>query len=325
MTSGDQIEPRRPGRLPSAWLLSMLIHVTLVVLLGFAIRLVPAGVRDEPVRTAGIVLKRMTPQRAWYEGESRDAQEDRQADVADAPRASPDVVTALPSDPAPADPTDVLPELPEVAGIGRPDSQAGIGTRQLTRSGTRQPTTLHGGTARVRLFGLEGVGRKFIYVFDRSTSMEGSRLSAAKSQLIKSLASLESTHQFQIIFFNHELRIFDLTGGQRRFPFATDAVKQTAARWVASISAAGNTERFEALRKAVAFNPDVIFFLTDDDNPMTAVELDAIRRKNRGRAAIHVIQFGYGHRSGTENFLSRLARQNGGTYAYVDADNLGSW
>ncbi|MFV2070983.1 MAG: hypothetical protein ACC645_28785, partial [Pirellulales bacterium] len=146
-----------------------------------------------------------------------------------------------------------------------------------------------------------------------------------KSQLVQSLASLESTHQFQIIFFNHELRIFDLTDGQRRLPFATDTVKQTAARWVASISAFGNTKRFEALRKGVAFRPDVVFFLTDDDNPMTAAELDAIRRKNQGRAAIHVIQFGYGHGSGDDNFLSRLARQNGGTYTYVDSAELGSW
>ena len=54
---------------------------------------------------------------------------------------------------------------------------------------------------------------KFVYVFDRSSSMEGAPLATAKQQLIQSLESLSSVHQFHIIFFNQQMRNFDLSGG----------------------------------------------------------------------------------------------------------------
>jgi hypothetical protein len=151
---------------------------------------------------------------------------------------------------------------------------------------------------------------------------EGGRLAAAKEELIRSLDALDSTHQFQIIFFNHRQRVFDLAEARRRLPFATARTRQLAATFVNSITAAGSTNRFDALRLAVAMRPDVIFFLTDDDNPMSAGELDLVRRRNRGISSINTIEFGYGPAPGDENFLVRLARQNAGRYIYINASNF---
>ena len=73
--------------------------------------------------------------------------------------------------------------------------------------------------------------RKFVYVFDRSTSMEGAPLAAAKQQLIESLQSLDSVHQFHIIFFNHaDAERSTSRGGGRRIAFATDRNKKLAAQ-----------------------------------------------------------------------------------------------
>jgi hypothetical protein len=153
--------------------------------------------------------------------------------------------------------------------------------------------------------------------------MEGARLAAAKLELITSLEALESTHQFQIIFFNHQVRAWDLTGGQNRIAFGTDRNKQVAAAWVAGITADGGTDRVAALSRAIAFRSDVIFFLTDDDTPMSAADLRYLRGRNRGRTAINAIEFGNGPPHGHRNFLVELAEQTGGQYVYINTRQLG--
>jgi Mg-chelatase subunit ChlD len=166
------------------------------------------------------------------------------------------------------------------------------------------------------------VGRRFLYVFDRSVSMAGARLATAKRELMASLEPLERTHQFQIIFFNHQVRAGDLTGGQERIAFATERNKALAAEWVARITADGGTDRVAALLRAIAYQPDVCFFLTDDDTPLSGADLKYLRRRNRGRTAIHAIEFGNGPPHGRRNFLVELAEQSGGQYVYL---NTRSW
>src|SRR5262245_17102357 len=58
-----------------------------------------------------------------------------------------------------------------------------------------------------QVFGVTGRGRKFVYVFDRSLSMQGAPLAAAKRELIASLGRLEDGQQFQIIFYNEKPRM----------------------------------------------------------------------------------------------------------------------
>jgi uncharacterized protein with von Willebrand factor type A (vWA) domain len=175
----------------------------------------------------------------------------------------------------------------------------------------------------VRVFGVEGVGSKFVFVFDRSTSMEGPPLAAAKAQLVASLRALRPIHQFHIIFFNQQLRHFHLPDSGGRIAFATDRNKQLAARFVGGITADGGTERLPALRAAIALRPDVVFFLTDADDPMPESELADVERLNRRvGAAFSTIEFGRGPRTTPGNFLTRLAQLTGGQYGYVDTLKL---
>jgi hypothetical protein len=179
--------------------------------------------------------------------------------------------------------------------------------------------------ATVTVFGAVGEGSRFVYLFDHSTSMSGAPLAAAKQQLIDSLDALSSVHQFQVIFFNDRMQAWDLTGGQNRVPFASDANKQLAAQFVRGVIATGGTDRLTPLRRSLAMNVDVVFFLTDADDAMPSYDVaEVIERAQSTGTAIACIEFGEGpRRRGSQNFLTRLAAATGGDYVYVDVTKLG--
>jgi hypothetical protein len=173
--------------------------------------------------------------------------------------------------------------------------------------------------SKVSVFGLEAAGSRFVYVFDRSSSMEGAPLAAAKRQLIKSISTIDELQQFHIIFFNQRLLSLNIAGGRQRIAFATDRNKKQAVRFINQVKADGATDRYLALKHAIALQPDVIFFLSDADDPMTAAQMSEIARTNeRVGAKICVIEFGAGATPPKSNFLIDLAAQSDGKYVYVD-------
>ncbi|HWC88787.1 MAG TPA: hypothetical protein VG433_04010, partial [Pirellulales bacterium] len=119
-------------------------------------------------------------------------------------------------------------------------------------------------------------------------------------------------------FYNDHPTIFDITGQAGRLVFANDQNKQQARHFVEGIQAGGGTDHQAALDMALNLSPDVIFFLTDADQPeMSPGQLARIRRRSPG-TVINAIEFGQGPAFGDENFLMRLARENGGSYTYID-------
>ena len=280
-------------------------------MLSFARHQLVRGAAQEPVREVGIVLKQLSDEGPLFEGE--DDQPPAREHFAQSGSLSEALVESLPSETEIPTSDSALPQLPTI-GIGALEAGDLRSADAMTRGGPTSRTS--GGEARVKVFGIEGVGTKFVYVFDRSISMEGAPLAAAKQQLVASLDSLDSVHQFQIIFFNHQPQAWDLTGGQGRIAFATDRHKQSATNFVRGITAQGGTSRQSALRLALAMRPDVIFFLSDADDPMPTGEvLDMIRLAERNATTIHAIEFGDGPSSRRENFLVRLSRQTGGGYS----------
>jgi hypothetical protein len=328
--SEPSLATTRPTPQGPAWLTSIGVHACLWCLLVLLLRDRDIrGASETSLRTAGLVLKTVTPAGPLFEGEdSPISQETTHLE----PRES----TTPPTD-TPATRAELLAALPDEAELAQP-GQGAVGeaspsapapasvsvqsAAELTQGrGSAGPI---GGATRVRVFGLEGVGTKFVYAFDRSVSMEGPPLAAAKAQLIASLEALDSVHQFQIIFFNHELQVYDLTGGGQRTAFGTDRNKQLAAGFVRGITATGGTMRRTALLRALALQPDVIFFLTDADDQMPAGDLrDAIARARRSGTAIQTIEFGSGSNPQRENFLTQLARETGGQHVYIDISQLG--
>lgn len=218
----------------------------------------------------------------------------------------------------------VLPASSPMLGAGGLEGGE-VGQARGSSSAVRGGTGYRGGYARTGVFGVQGEGHKFVYVFDRSGSMDGhggAPLAAAKQQLMASLDDLGDTHQFQIIFYNEHPRVFTPTGVPGRLVWGNDANKMSAKRFVQSITADGATEHEEALSLALRMAPDVIFFLTDADEPrLTADQMSRLERLNRG-SSINTIEFGYGPSLEPNNFLVQLARRNGGKHVYVDVARL---
>lgn len=276
------------------------------------------GAAKETIRDAGIVLKEMTDEGPRFEGE--EAEPSDRPDETAQPSPGEAVLDALPSEAETASTESALPQIPTL-GVNSLKQGELAGASEMIRGGG--PNKAIGGEATVSVYGVEGVGNKFVYVFDRSISMQGAPLRSAKRELIASLAALERTHQFQIIFFNHEPVAWDLTGGQNRIAFASDGNKRLAEQFVRGITSSGGTYRKIAIRMALGLRPDVIFFLTDADDPMPQSDIaETIRRAQRNATAINTIEFGLGPRRSRENFLTQLARETGGGYLYVDTRGL---
>ncbi|HZZ71423.1 MAG TPA: VWA domain-containing protein [Pirellulales bacterium] len=177
------------------------------------------------------------------------------------------------------------------------------------------------GQTKTTLFGVEAKGSSFVYVFDRSGSMDvpdGKPLRAAKDELLRSLDSLTDVQQFQIIFYNQRQSIFTPTGSAGHLLFGKDAMKEEAQKFVEGVKAGGATRHVDALVLAVKMRPDAIFLLTDGDehDDMTEDEIARVIKLNTAGARIYVIQCSPPDQK--NNHLIKLAQQTDGKHVYRD-------
>jgi len=179
-----------------------------------------------------------------------------------------------------------------------------------------------GNKSKADFFGLVGSGSSFAYVMDRSDSMnsyEGAPLRYAKRELLKSLQSLNEYNQFQVVFYNDSLS--PLSGS---LMFATDSNKARATNFVRNMPGDGGTAHLPALRQALSMSPEVLFFLTDADNPSLSMPqlLDIQRRTEISRTTIHTVQFNLGPAANDGSWIRILAEMNRGTYKYIDVTTI---
>lgn len=313
-----------------SWALSFILHILVLFVIAAVFAFIPSGTggdNDGPIDTAiiyevavavDISGDQFTTDEAG--GGAIGGGEDSVASNAAASLPGADsspidsaslLVGLLPSDSAPA------------GGAGNAAGGLGLGNggSQLG-SGSGNPKV------KTKLFGIEGEGRRFVYVFDRSDSMngyEGRPFAVAKAELRKSLESLSESHEFQIIFYNDAPIAF---GGSEsngpRMMLGSENNKRTANAFVRDIPATGGTQHLRALRMALNMNPDVIFFLTDADKPaLREREIDDLQnRASRSTTSIHSIQFGEGPNQSNGNWIQVLAEGTQGKYRYINVNQL---
>ncbi|MDZ4780470.1 MAG: hypothetical protein SGJ19_09485 [Planctomycetia bacterium] len=322
-------QPRNSLRLAAAWqelrpswpswCISSVLHAALLIAAYLLVSgTTPQGI-EEPGRGVGIVL---TPRRSAHEGSSTSVADDESAGSASVETPLSGVISERP----PIDPRELLPAARGAIGT---DTAANASTSAAgMERGSGRLGSFGADGARTEVFGLTAVGNRFAYVFDRSGSMGGpgeNLLQAAKAELLRSLDRLGDLQQFQIIFYNEAPTMMQLAAQPGRLVLATDDNKSLARDFLGRITAGGATRHEEALAAALRMHPDVIFFLTDADEPaLTKDQLLRISRLNDDRTTIHTIEFGHGPKVGGEqNFIVLLAGQNGGEYQYVDVTRLG--
>ena len=303
-----------------AWLASVLLHATLLILI-FLLQIPPRGAAPEANRSGGIVLVRTETTGDVFLTEPTSTTSQT---VTSPETLSPSVQSALPQIQQAA--LDLPATLPSNENIGASAATELLSSSPALLSGSGSGKRLKNYEVETSVFGVKGSGSKFIYVFDRSTSMEGYDgipLDAAKTQLIRSLNDLERTHQFQIIFYNGNAIPWNPNPSQPpSMMFGDETTKAAAIKFIRGIMGRGNTRHLPALQQALRLAPDVVFFLTDAEWPqMSRAELDKIKKLNRG-TSINSIEFGVGPRRSGRNFLTQLARENNGQYVYVDITHL---
>jgi hypothetical protein len=324
-------EPVNPGWsrwLWPSWLLSLLLHVVTLLLLFTYLRnqtSEPAGFSDDPGREVGIVLKSS----AIAESVRTERTEGPAAEEALDPTPTEETLTsplAAPATVSPAVPM-VTADTPNIIGAG-PIFPAGppADPRELIKSaGTN---SVAGGLAAAvpgaAFMGAKDNGTRVVFAIDCSASMSNhNAMRSAKAALVSSLQSLSDTQQFQVIFYNQKPQPLSLRGTKGELYLGTEVNKTLARQQIGGVMPDLGTDHLPALKMALRMGPEVLFFLTDADEPqLSSGELEEVQRLNRGRTRIHTIEFGTGGATTVDNFLKKLARQNGGTYRYYDVKRL---
>jgi hypothetical protein len=165
----------------------------------------------------------------------------------------------------------------------------------------------------VGFFGTTARGRSFVFVVDCSGSMQGTRFERAISELRKSVGQLDPDQKFQIVFFNDQpVPLFHSKYSNQLIP-ATRTAMTEVFRWIDSRQAHGGTVPDEALKRALALKPDVVFFLTDADRVPRQVRT-LIADHNQHGSTVHTIAFGH---KGGETLMQGIAADHHGRYRFV--------
>jgi len=277
----------------------------------FFLTQIPNGAGEVDNRTGGIVLVDIQSESTEYLSEGDIAQNSNPASAPDSSTPSVD-----------------LEKRPELPGMEVTTGEV-VGAEDLLANKLPSADSLIvgsvangkiGGKMTTEVFGIPGTGSRFVYLIDRSKSMEGYNfrpMLAARQELWKSVTSLNESNQFQIIFYNNEVDIF-----RRKLNLhaASEVNKDAAKQYIESIRPDGGTDHLAALKTAFKLSPDVIFFLTDAEGGFTADEIFELSRRNYSRAIINTIEFG--ERRSNDRSLEAIARNSGGKYIFKNINTL---
>lgn len=316
--SADDARDENQGtqrRRPTPWLLSILAHAVVLILLAgvtlsvrepqdqIALSASAAQPSDEQVET--MVLEQT---------EQPETNNDSQAET---------ITTVNPLG-------DIAAAVVDVTGPGIPDVVATPGDSLSQMLGQSISAGGSPGDVSATFFGASGGGNHFVYLVDSSRSMDDvSRdgFDVARAEVLRAVETLNEKQRFYVIFFGEEtmrMRLGNASGPEPRSVYATDENKLALRRWAATISMQPGRWPEDGLEFAFTLRPDCIFLLTDGAMPEYVPEM--IGRNNivetlldgpKPRSIIHTIGF---HNPTGEAILSKIAKENSGTYHFVPAN-----
>ena len=137
-----------------------------------------------------------------------------------------------------------------------------------------------------------------------------------KRELKQSIRDLQPVQSFHVMFFSAGE---PLEYPAKRLVSATVQNKEKVYKWIDNVVNQGQTNPEKALMRAIKLKPELVYFLTDGDFDRKIIF--TLRRVNEDkRVKINAIAFV--HRP-AEIRLQQIARENGGSYEFVSADELG--
>ena len=212
-------------------------------------------------------------------------------------------------------------DLPGISAESVSESRSGIAASLVAVSAGE----IAGGLAKATegrgasFFGTNAYGNRFVYVLDSSTSMMGQRWKYACDELLRSLSSLEMDQQFFIICFDLDTTLlFDVPPGRAKFLTVDDITMRRVRGWLRSRQLGPSTRPAEALRLALDFSPDAIFFLSDGElRDASRSMLRKINGYETGGPQIPIHSIHLFSEDGRET-LEMIAMENDGTFTHID-------
>ena len=208
--------------------------------------------------------------------------------------------------------------LRDLAQAARPRlSVVGIGTG----GGDFAKYGLHVGTGAVgpQFFGLGGearAARRIVYVVDRSGSMLGV-FGDLRRELKRSIDRLRKSQKYHVIFYSTDPPV---EASPKRLVNAIRASKEKTFDFIDQITPGGMTQPIEAMRRAFALEPDLVYFLSDGDIPEAALLKENLRLWNR-QENVRIFTIAYVSSAGRE-LLEDIAREHNGAFRFVSEYEL---
>jgi hypothetical protein len=230
---------------------------------------------------------------------------------------------------------EVLPEVLEPQEV-RVDLSLAGGSFGQGPGGWQQGSGGDGSGSGTDYFGTVAYGNRFVYILDKSNSMNrnrsgipapDSRFARARYELLRSVDKLAPYQSFYVILFsNTTRRMFeDESPAPVTIP-ATRENKERLRKWLEELTVGGGTDPRDALFLALAIAPDAIFMLSDGEfngrggskrsklfsGDPKAEEL--VQRMNHAQTPIHT--FAYEDPASKQRMFN-LAEITGGEYKYI--------
>ncbi|MEM7561110.1 MAG: VWA domain-containing protein [Planctomycetota bacterium] len=229
-----------------------------------------------------------------------------------------------------SDLSDLSEQFSEISAT--PVSTDALGEMQATRKSIPSSSAMAATASAIAsasdatFFGAVAGGNNFCYVIDGSGSMRGGPWTAARAELLKSLASLKPEQRFYIIIFTRDLELITEPGSREPASsalYATQENLEHARRWLmgVKIGNSGGPPK-KAIELAIDKEPDAIYLLTDGVTSVKDVA-ETILAKNtvsdlimgdQIRVPIHTIAY-YSLKG--QQLLRKIASENKGQFIYV--------
>ncbi|MBI4581389.1 MAG: hypothetical protein HY718_16930 [Planctomycetes bacterium] len=168
-----------------------------------------------------------------------------------------------------------------------------------------------------RFFGQAGNAYKVVYVVDVSASLMYYTDDIIR-EMQDSIRDLLPTQEFHMVLaMPREIREFE----PRRLVPANARYKGMAydfMRVIAGVPKPGKADPIEAMRRAFAARPELIYFLTDGDYPDVESDLESTLKELNRAGDVKITVIGFDPSPAPRALLERIARTNGGHCRFVE-------
>lgn len=173
-------------------------------------------------------------------------------------------------------------------------------------------------------FGTRASGKRFVFVVDSSSSMNGLRWDTATRELMRSINDLFSDTEFFVICFDTQPHpVLSMFPPKNKYLKNDEATIQRVHRWVRSRVTGADTWPATSMAMAIRMQPDAIFLLSDgvikDHTVALLREINRDPTTHQVLVPIHTVLLlsPYGRMP-----LETIANENEGTFRQIDLNTV---